>query len=101
MSDAPKSPPESSGSASESGGLPKLSPNQAKNDWPVTLALLGRIVGIGWFVGTSISLGAYCGYWFDRQFETAPVLTIVGLSLGVVTAFVGMFRLLNAIRKGR
>ena len=101
MSDAPKSPSELSGSASENGGLPKLYPNHAKNGWPVTLVLLGRVVGIGWFVGTSISFGAYCGYWLDRQFETAPVLTIVGLALGVATAFVGMIRLLNAIKKGR
>ena len=101
MSDAPKSSPELSGQASESGGLPKLFPNQAKNGWPVTIVLLGRVVGIGWFVGTAIALGAYCGYWLDRQFETAPVLTIVGLALGVTTAFVGMIRLLNAIRKGR
>ncbi|MBT3864294.1 MAG: AtpZ/AtpI family protein, partial [Chloroflexi bacterium] len=53
------------------------------------------------FVGTAIALGAYGGFWLDRQFETAPVLTIVGLVLGVTTAFVGMFRLLSAIRRGR
>ncbi len=101
MSDTPKSPPELSDQASENGGLPNLSPNRAKNGWPVTIALLGRVVGIGWFVGTAIALGAYGGLWLDRQFDTAPVLTLIGLALGVLTAFVGMIRLLSAIRRGR
>lgn len=101
MSDLPESPPESSEQDNETGGLPGSSSDQAKSGLPATIALLGRVGGIGWFVGTSIALGSYGGYWLDRQFETAPVLTIVGLALGVATAFVGMFRLLSAIRRGR
>jgi F0F1-type ATP synthase assembly protein I len=65
------------------------------------MALLGKVGGIGWFVGVSIALGTYGGYWLDRQFDTAPVLTISGLALGVATAFVGMVRLLGSIRRGR
>ena len=65
------------------------------------MALLGKVGGIGWFVGVSIALGTYGGYWLDKQFDTAPVLTISGLALGVATAFVGMVRLLGAIRRGR
>jgi F0F1-type ATP synthase assembly protein I len=65
------------------------------------MALLGKVGGIGWFVGVSIALGTYGGYWLDRQFDTAPVLTISGLALGVATAFVGMVRLLGTIRRGR
>jgi len=57
--------------------------------------------GIGWYVGASIALGTYGGYWLDKQFDTAPVLTISGLALGVATAFVGMIRLLGSIRRGR
>ena len=101
LSDTPESPPESSEQDNETGGLSGLSSDQAKSGWPATIALLGRVGGIGWFVGASIALGAYGGYWLDRQFETAPVLTIVGLALGVTTAFVVMVRLLNAIKSGR
>ena len=93
--------PESLDNESENGSLPSSSMERAKSGWPATFALLGRVGGIGWFVGTAIALGAYGGYWLDRQFDTAPVLTIIGLALGVTTAFVGMFRLLSAIRKGR
>ena len=65
------------------------------------MALLGKVGGIGWFVGVTIALGAYGGHWLDGQFDTAPVLLISGLALGVATAFVGMIRLLGAIRRGR
>ena len=77
------------------------SQEQAEGGWPATIALLGKVGGIGWFVGVSIALGTYGGYWLDRQFDTAPVLTISGLALGVATAFVGMVRLLGTIRRGR
>ena len=93
MSSTPE-PPKTPG---ESGS----SQEHADGGWPATMALLGKVGGIGWFVGAAIALGAYGGYWLDRQFDTAPVLTISGLALGVATAFVGMIRLLGAIRGGR
>lgn len=93
MSSAPE-PPKSSG---ESGS----SQERAEGGWPATMALLGKVGGIGWFVGATIALGAYGGHWLDGQFDTAPVLLISGLALGVATAFVGMIRLLGAIRRGR
>lgn len=93
--------PESLNSDGENGSSPEDSSRRAESGWPATITLLGRVSGIGWFVGISIALGAYGGYWLDKQFDTAPVLTILGLALGVLTAFVGMIRLLGAIRKGR
>ena len=101
MSDTPESPPGTSGNESENGSLPDSSTELANGGWPATIKLLGRVGGIGWFVGTAIALGAYGGLWLDRQFDTAPVLTLIGLALGALTAFVGMIRLLSAIRRGR
>ena len=101
MSDEPNSPTESSEHTGEKGSSTGGSTEHADSGLPATIRLLGRVGGIGWFVATTIALGAYGGYWLDRQFETAPVLTIVGLALGVATAFVGMIRLLSAIRSGR
>jgi hypothetical protein len=73
----------------------------SKDGWFATIALLGRVGSIGWFVGITIALGAYGGYWLDRQFGMAPVLTVLGLALGVLAASVGMIRLLSAIRRDR
>ncbi len=105
MSDAPESLPDKLpgklNGDSEKVSSQSTSSDQAKSGWPATVLLLGRVGGIGWFVGITIALGAYGGNWLDRQFDTAPVLTIIGLALGVLTAFVGMIRLLSAIREGR
>ena len=85
--------------SSSSSSSKRLKP--ANSGWLATLMLLGRVGGIGWFVGTAVTLGAYGGYWIDRQFDTAPILTLLGLVIGVLTAFVGMLRLLRSIRRGR
>ena len=75
--------------------------NPADSGLPAMIRLLGRVGGIGWFVATAITLGTYGGYWLDRHFSTAPVLTIVGLALGLATALVGMIRLLGSNKYGR
>lgn len=65
-------------------------------DWQETAILLARISGIGWYVAGSIGAGIGAGWLLDRQFGTEPVLLLIGLLIGVVGAFVGMIRLLNA-----
>jgi len=80
---------------------PGSSQERAESGWASTARLLGKVGGIGWFVATTIAISAFAGYWLDKQFDTAPVLTIVVLALGVLTAFVGMFRLLCSVREER
>jgi len=53
-----------------------------------------RLTGVGFFIGGSIMLGVFIGLWLDRKFDTEPVLVIVGLVLGLVVAFYGVFRML-------
>jgi ATP synthase protein I len=65
-----------------------------------TIALLGRLMGVGWAVALSIAGGTGGGFWLDSRFDTSPVLTLVGLAIGIVVAFAGMVRLLNAISGG-
>lgn len=66
-----------------------------------TAVLLARISGIGWFVAGSIGAGVVVGWWLDRQFDTEPVLLLVGLLLGVIAAFAGMIKLLSAFGRQR
>ncbi|MDP7514488.1 MAG: AtpZ/AtpI family protein [Dehalococcoidia bacterium] len=65
-----------------------------------TFELLGRLMGAGWAVALSITGGAGGGFWLDGRFDTSPVLTLVGLAIGIVVAFAGMIRILNAMRGG-
>ncbi len=53
-----------------------------------------RLVGVGFFIGGSIVLGVAAGLWLDNRFNTAPILVIAGLLLGIVTAFYGVYRML-------
>ena len=53
-----------------------------------------RLVGVGWYVGISILLGVLGGLWLDSKFNSKPILVIVGLILGVIIAFYGVYRMI-------
>lgn len=53
-----------------------------------------RLVGMGWYVGICIVLGVLGGLWLDNKFNTRPILVIVGLILGIVIAFYGVYRMI-------
>jgi len=52
-----------------------------------------RLVGVGFFIGGSIVLGVVAGLWLDNKFDTS-LFWIVGLILGVVVAFYGVYQML-------
>ena len=60
-----------------------------------------RFIGVGWFVGLSILLGVWGGLWLDEKLGTAPILIIVGLILGLVVAFYGVYRMLLPIMRNK
>ena len=53
-----------------------------------------RLVGIGWYVALCIVLGTGGGVWLDRRFDLDPLLTLVGLFLGLGLAFYGGYLML-------
>ena len=53
-----------------------------------------RLIGVGFFIGGSILLGVGAGLWLDSRLNTSPILVIVGLILGIVVAFYGVYRML-------
>ncbi len=57
------------------------------------MAALG-LAGVGFFVGISILGGVLGGLWLDNKFNTSPILVIVGLLLGIVVAFYGVYQML-------
>ena len=50
------------------------------------------LVGIGFYLATSIVGLALVGRLLDGHFETRPVLTLVFLALGLCVGFVGAYR---------
>ena len=57
------------------------------------LILALRLMGLGWYVALSIVLGTWGGIWLDGQLETLPIFTLVGVVMGSVVAFYGVYRM--------
>ena len=53
-----------------------------------------RLVGVGFFIVGSILLGVVAGRWLDTRLNSEPTWMIVGLLLGLVIAFYGVYRML-------
>ncbi len=58
------------------------------------LAALG-LLGVGFYVAGVIILGVVAGRWLDSRFASEPLWLIVGLVLGVVAAFYGVYAMLR------
>lgn len=58
-----------------------------------------RILGMGWAVVLSIVMGLLGGIWLDGRFGTAPLLTVVGLVLGLALAWSVVRNLLAETRR--
>ena len=60
------------------------------NRWVAAL----RLTGVGFYIGGCIFLGVLLGLWVDRRFDVAPLFSLLGLGLGLVSAFYGTYRML-------
>ena len=56
-----------------------------------------RLVGIGWYVAICIGGGAIGGFWLDNWLDLSPILTLLGLGVGIAVAVIGMYRMLMAV----
>jgi len=54
-------------------------------------AALAKLMGIGWYIGLSMVLPALGGRWLDRQLNTNVFFTFLGLGVGVIIAFAGVY----------
>ncbi len=54
------------------------------------------LLTVGWYVGLSLIIPVGIGYWLDRPeiLNRRPLFTLIGLGLGTVIAFFGLFRML-------
>lgn len=62
-----------------------------------SLGLVLRLLGIGWYVGVCIAGGGIGGYLLDRQLGLNPLLTLLGIGVGIAVAVFGMYRMLMAV----
>lgn len=58
-----------------------------------------QLIGIGWYFAFCIVIGVVGGVLLDRVAGTDPLLTLVGLFLGLFFAFYGGYRMLMDVLK--
>ena len=56
-----------------------------------------RLIGIGWYFAFCIVIGVVGGLLLDRVTDTTPLLTLVGLLLGLLLATYGTYRMLMEV----
>jgi len=59
-----------------------------------------RFVGIGWYIAACILLGAFGGRWIGQKLDgrgSEVIFTILGLIVGLILAFLGVYRMFRAI----
>lgn len=49
---------------------------------------------MGWYIGICIVLGVVGGRWLDKKLDT-KFMVIVGLMLGIIVAFYGVYTMLK------
>jgi F0F1-type ATP synthase assembly protein I len=54
------------------------------------------LLTVGWYVALSLIIPVAIGYWLDRPevLDKRPLFTFIGLGIGTVIAFFGLFRML-------
>ncbi len=56
-----------------------------------------RIAGLGWYVAFCIVIGVVGGVWLDNRLNTLPIFTLVGVVMGSVAAFYGVYKLVQPL----
>ena len=54
-----------------------------------------KLLGLGWYVALCLVVGILGGLWLDRQLRLSPLFLLLGLALGLIVAFVGIFRMVQ------
>ena len=57
-------------------------------------ALALRLLGLGWYIAFCIILGIVGGVWLDRWLNTRALFTLLGVVVGSVLAFYGVYKMI-------
>jgi ATP synthase protein I len=52
-----------------------------------------QLTGLGWYIAAAIVAPTLFGVWLDGKAGTAPLFLLIGLLLGVLAAFYGIYRM--------
>ena len=52
-----------------------------------------KLIGLGWYLAICIVLGVTGGLWLDNLLGTVPLFVLIGVILGMVVGFLGLYRM--------
>ena len=52
-----------------------------------------RLLGLGWYVAICVVAGAFGGIWLDKASGFTPLFTLLGVLMGTVAAFYGLYKM--------
>ncbi len=59
--------------------------------------LVLRLTGLGWYVATCVVVGVVVGVALDKSLDFAPIFTVLGVLLGTVAAFYGLYKMVRPL----
>ena len=60
---------------------------------------LASYASLGMSVALSIFIGLFIGVWLDKKFDTAPMLMLIFLGLGIIAGFRNIWYEINKVAK--
>lgn len=51
--------------------------------WPDSVRTIARYTHLGWTLVAAVVLGLWVGHWLDKQWDTDPLMFILGAVLGI------------------
>jgi ATP synthase protein I len=56
-----------------------------------------RLTGLGWYVASCIVIGVVGGVALDQWLALKPLFTLLGILLGITSAFYGLFKMIQPL----
>ncbi|MFA5629152.1 MAG: AtpZ/AtpI family protein [Dehalococcoidales bacterium] len=60
-----------------------------------------QFIGAGWYIVLAIAGCTLGGLWLDNRFDTKPIFILIGLFLGLILAFYGVYRMVLVLMKDK
>ena len=58
-----------------------------------------QLIGVGWYIVVCLCFGMFGGLWIDRRLSTEPVFTLLGVLIGTILAFYGIYKMVKDITR--
>lgn len=75
---------------------PPPSEDPKQKAWAESMRTIARYTNLGWTIVAAVVLGIWGGRWLDQQWETEPLMFILGAVVGIV---VGLYHFLASVMR--